>query len=290
MFNNARTIRRAVESLVGQSISDFRILISDDGSTDGTREICEEYASRDARVQVVRQAKNLNYGNFRFVLRRATTPYFMFAAGDDYWHTEYAAQMIAVLERDSRAVCAVSRVEFVRDGQPIEGARGTEALTGEPAANILRYLAAGDDNSRMYGVFRTPVAQRAFPPGDFFAYDWAFSAGTLREGTHIEVPRLLMWRDRTDPTRYTEYVRRDADGVIDRIFPMLPLTIDLVGRLRIPLSYPMARELFWLNVNFHLVYLRRYHPRLGRFSESLVTGLTRAGRMIRRPFSRSAHD
>jgi hypothetical protein len=57
----------------------------------------------------------------------------------------------------------------------------------------------------MYGVFRTPVAQRAFPPTDFFAYDWAFSIGTLRDGTHVEVPEVLMWRDYTDPARYTEY-------------------------------------------------------------------------------------
>ncbi|MEP6637040.1 MAG: glycosyltransferase, partial [Acidobacteriota bacterium] len=86
LYNNAPSIRRALDSLLAQTFRDFRILISDDGSTDGTADICDEYARRDARITVVRQRANLNYGNFRFVLREADTPFFMFAAGDDYWH------------------------------------------------------------------------------------------------------------------------------------------------------------------------------------------------------------
>jgi glycosyltransferase involved in cell wall biosynthesis len=282
LYNNAQTVRRAVDSLLAQTFGDFRLIISDDGSTDPTLEICEEYASRDARIEVVRQPKNLNYGNFRFVLARANTPFFMFAAGDDYWHPEYVARMIAALDADPGAVCAVSRVEFVRDGVALGLAPGTRPLRGDAASNILEFLAAGDDNSRMYGVVRTPAAQRAFPPANFFAYDWAFSAGTLREGTHIEVPEVLMWRDRTDPSRYAEYIRRDARSRVEALFPMLPLTLDLIRRLRIPTSTALVGELFRLNASFHVIYLRRYHPRVAVVSEHLLGGVTWAGRTIRR--------
>lgn len=281
VFNNARTIRRALDSLVTQSYPNFRLLISDDGSTDGTIDICEEYARSDARVDVVRQPKTLNYGNFRYVLQSAATPLFMFAAGDDYWHHDYVARMIDALDRDPQAVCAVSQVAFMRDGALHGLAAGTKELTADPTTNIISFLAACDDNSRMYGVFRTGVAQRAFPRRNFHAYDWAFSAGTLREGTHIEVPEVLMWRDRTDPHRYTEYVRRDARNPVGRWFPMLPLTWDLLRRLRIPASYRMTRELFWLNVNFHLTYLRRYHPSVAPISERGVSWFARASRRVK---------
>jgi glycosyltransferase involved in cell wall biosynthesis len=281
LYNNARTIRQALDSLVGQTYSSFRILISDDGSSDATADICEEYAARDSRIEVVRQPRNLNYGNFRYVLEHATTPLFMFAAGDDYWHSEYVARMIEALDANPGAVCAVSKVAFVRDGVSADQAPGTRALTADPVTNIVSFLAAGDDNSRMYGVFRTAPAQRAFPRGDFHAYDWAFSVGTLREGTHIEVPEVLMWRERTDPHRYTEYVRRDARNPLARWFPMLPLTWDLLGRLRIPVSYALARQLFWLNANFHLGYLRRYHPTAAALSERVVNGLARIARAIK---------
>jgi hypothetical protein len=211
---------------------------------------------------------------------------FMFAAGDDYWSPDYVTRMIDVLDRDSKAVCAVSRAEFVKDGKVVSDATGTVALLNSPEANIIRLLGAYDDNSRMYGVFRTDVAKRAFPPRDFFAYDWAFTAGTLREGTHVEIPEVLMWRDHTNPGRYIEYIRRDANGAIERLLPMLPLTLDLLGRLRVPLSFPMISQLLRLNVDFHLLYLRRYHTSAYGVSKSVVRFLRKSFGFLQRRIQR----
>jgi len=273
LYDNARTIRRALDSLLAQSFSSFRLIIGDDASTDGTTEICEEYAKRDSRVAVVRHQRNLNYGNFRFVLEQARTPLFMFAAGDDYWHPDYVSRVIDALDANATAVGAVSKVVFVKDGKDLAEALGTYALTGTPVANITRFLAGQDDNSRMYGVFRTAVAQRAFPRRDFFAYDWAFSVGTLLEGTHVEVPEVLMWRDHTHPSRYIEYVRRDARGALNRLFPMLPLTRDLVGRLKVPMTFAMVRRLVLLNLNFHRHYMRTNHPTIAAVTEPVLSRL-----------------
>lgn len=260
VFNNEPTIRRALDSLVSQTFVRFRLVISDDGSTDATASICDEYARRDARVTVIRQPKNLNYGNFRFVLAQAQTSFFMFAAGDDYWDRHYLARMIEALEQNPAAVCAVSRVAFVRNGECVRNASGTEPLVSDADRNIVAFLNVHNDNSRMYGLFRTDVAKRAFPKADFFAYDWAFSAGTLRDGIHVEVPEVLLWRDYTEPQRYIEYVRRDAKSIVSRLFPMAPFTRDLLRRLRFRLTRALARELFVLNLRFHVTYLSRYHP------------------------------
>jgi glycosyltransferase involved in cell wall biosynthesis len=273
LYNNAPTIRRALDSLVAQSYRDFRLILGDDASTDGTAEVCDEYAGRDARITVVHHTRNLNYGNFRYLLEQARTPLFMFAAGDDYWHPEYVQRMLDALDANPAAVGAVSKVVFVKDGSIVGEAPGTYALTEAPATNITRFLAAQDDNSRMYGVFRTEVARRAFPPNDFFAYDWAFTAGTLLEGTHVQVPEVLMWRDHTHPARYIEYVRRDARGRLDRLFPMLPLTRDLVGRLKVPKTFAVLRRLVLLNLNFHRHYMRTHHPAIAAVTERALSRL-----------------
>src|SRR5437763_6697640 len=68
LYNNAETIRRSLDSLLGQSYTGFRILISDDGSRDDGPEICDEYARRDSRIEVVCQPHNLNYGNFSYLV------------------------------------------------------------------------------------------------------------------------------------------------------------------------------------------------------------------------------
>src|SRR5690242_20323725 len=64
LYNNGHTIERALDSLVRQSLRSFCLMISDDGSTDRTIQICTEYARRDSRITLVRQPRNLNYGNF----------------------------------------------------------------------------------------------------------------------------------------------------------------------------------------------------------------------------------
>jgi glycosyltransferase involved in cell wall biosynthesis len=262
VYNSARTIRRALDSLLAQTFVDFRLVVSDDGSSDDTPQICDEYAVRDSRVTVIRQPKNLNYGNFRFLLQYARTPLFMFAPGDELWHPDYARRMIEALDENPQSVCAVSRVAFMRGDAFVREAGGTGALMADPATNIARFISRPDDNSRMCGVLRTEVARRAFPERDFFAYDWATSIGTLREGTHIEVPETLLWRDYTEPSRYIEYVRRDARRALDRIFPMLPLTRDVVGRLQVPMTRGVVKALIARNVAFHSLYMRRYHPRI----------------------------
>ncbi len=281
-YNNARTIRRALESLLAQTFRSFQLIVSDDGSRDGTPDICDAVAASDPRVVVVRQPKNLNYGNFRYVLERADTPFFMFAAGDDWWHAEYAARMVAALSADSRAVCAVSRVAFVENGEVVAQSKGTAPLVRDSASNIREFLAFRHDNSRMYGVFRTEVARRAFPPDDFHMYDWAFSVGTLLEGVHLEVPEVLMWRDHTPWQRYAEYIRRDATGSLSRLFPALPFTRDLLRRLQVERSWAMYSSLFRINAEYHDFYMRRYHPRWAKVTVPVVRQLDRVVRWSQR--------
>jgi hypothetical protein len=230
----------------------------------------------------VRQPKNLNYGNFRYVLERASTEFFMFAAGDDYWHPDYAARMIEALDREPTAVCAVSQAAFVEGDRIVDRDAGTRPLRGSREARIVAFLGDPASNTRMYGVFPTEVAKRAFPPHDFYAYDWAFTVGTLREGIHLEIPEILLWRATTDPDRYIDYVRRDARGVWARVFPMLPLTRDIVGRLGIPMTYALFRQLVWLNAFFHLQYLKRYHPTVAPTVEGAIFRAARIAGSIHR--------
>lgn len=56
VHNGERFLREAVESVLAQSLSDFELLAVDDGSTDATAEILGEYAARDARIAIHRQA------------------------------------------------------------------------------------------------------------------------------------------------------------------------------------------------------------------------------------------
>jgi glycosyltransferase involved in cell wall biosynthesis len=270
LYNNAETLIRALDSLRNQTFKDFVVIMSDDVSPDNTASIAADYCLQDDRFVLVRQKRNLNYGNFRYVLGQARTEYFMFAAGDDTWEPTFAESCIAALKNDPKAVCAVSQVRFLDDSGSAAMADGTRPLLGTAAENICSYFQDHPgDNSRMYGVFRTAVAQDAFPPGDHHAWDYTFSAGTLLHGTHLELPQCLMHRTKTPFHKYVEYVRRDGKGLW-RIFPLLGMTTSLLRRRTVRKLPGVVKAILAANLSHHMEYMKRFHPRWCRLSMPIV--------------------
>ena len=244
--------------------------MSDDGSTDDTVAIARDYERRDPRFSVFVQPVNLNYGNFRFLLGAAKEPFFVYLAGDDWWEPTFLQACIEGLTADPDAVCVTTKVRFdAPDGHAV-GGDGTRTLDGSLIDRLARYLRNPLDNSRMYGVFRLATATRAFPVHDYFAFDWCFSAASLLEGTHREVPSPLLNRELTPSSAYIRYVRRDNKTLVTRLFPLLPLTMDLIRRPGFPMAWPVLRALLLQNLDFHLAYARHSLPRYHRFAEPIL--------------------
>lgn len=99
VYNGEPFIRKALDSLLAQSFTDFELIISDNASNDGTEAICRAYAAKDERIRYVRQAENLGaMPNFQFALREALGTFFMWAAADDRWSANYVADCVRTLQ------------------------------------------------------------------------------------------------------------------------------------------------------------------------------------------------
>ena len=57
-YNKENEVERAIKSVLGQTEQNVALFIRDNGSTDRTRDICREYAEKDARVRLVRNEVN----------------------------------------------------------------------------------------------------------------------------------------------------------------------------------------------------------------------------------------
>ena len=85
-YNGEKYLREQIDSILNQSYNDFRLIISDDCSEDGTKEILDEYVQKDTRIIVFCQKKNLGVTkNFEFLLSKVESNYFMFSDQDDIW-------------------------------------------------------------------------------------------------------------------------------------------------------------------------------------------------------------
>lgn len=99
VYNGEKYIRNALDSLLNQTFPNFELIISDNASTDRTKEICCEYASKDSRIRYFRQAENNGaIANFQFVLDQASGEFFMWAAYDDLWSSNFLKDAVGSLK------------------------------------------------------------------------------------------------------------------------------------------------------------------------------------------------
>lgn len=84
LYNTERYVAAAVEGVLGQTYRNIELVICDNGSTDRSLAIVEEFARKDPRVRVVRNRRNLGYaGNLHKVTQLATGEFMMVHCADD---------------------------------------------------------------------------------------------------------------------------------------------------------------------------------------------------------------
>ena len=112
-YNGEKYIVEQIESILNQTHKEFRLLISDDGSTDNTKQIISEYEKKDKRITVFNQKENIGVvQNFEFLMTKVENEYFMFSDQDDIWKEEKIEKTLKKIE-ETGAMLVYSDLEVV---------------------------------------------------------------------------------------------------------------------------------------------------------------------------------
>lgn len=85
VYNVKPYLERCIKSVQGQTYKDFEVILVDDGSTDGSGEMCDHFASTDKRISVVHQENHgLSYAR-NIGVKQAKGEYIIFIDSDDEW-------------------------------------------------------------------------------------------------------------------------------------------------------------------------------------------------------------
>ncbi len=88
-YNGRLYLRKQLDSILNQTFKDFRLIISDDASTDSTLKILKEYEEKDSRIEVYGHQKNMGLSNnIEFLIGKVRSEFFMFADQDDVWELD----------------------------------------------------------------------------------------------------------------------------------------------------------------------------------------------------------
>jgi glycosyltransferase involved in cell wall biosynthesis len=204
VYQGEAHLERAVRSLLAQTCADFRLLLVDDASSDGTVAVARALASEDARIEVHVNPTRLGMlGNTRraWALARERHPdaeFVALASDHDVWAPNWLETLIATLDASPRAVLAyplTARIDGA--GEPIAGLRTWRcATTGEPdpyrrLRRAYRCMVAGD---MIYGLMRADAFARVGTYRGVLVPDRLLLSQLALEGEFAQVPRVLWYR------------------------------------------------------------------------------------------------
>ena len=94
IYNTAAYLSRCIESLVNQTYSDLQIILIDDGSTDSSGKIADEWQTKDPRIEVYHQTNKGQSAARNVGLQHARGEYIAFVDSDDYIDSNYFSTML----------------------------------------------------------------------------------------------------------------------------------------------------------------------------------------------------
>lgn len=160
-YNGAKYVDEQIRSFCRQTYTEWRCIVHDDGSTDGTQEIIRAWAQRDGRIVFIEDGVTglQPARHFLYMLRFAQAPWIMWSDQDDIWHDTKIETMVqaghnahfkgagvvysnALLWNEERGVIAPRNTLFyptnLRDMLFLNsGIQGAAALFNEPMRDLL---------------------------------------------------------------------------------------------------------------------------------------------------------
>jgi glycosyltransferase involved in cell wall biosynthesis len=157
-YNHARFLRKRIDSVLRQTVSDVELILLDDGSTDDSRSILSSYAS-DPRVRI--EFNNSNSGNtfkqWNKGVRLARGRYVWIAESDDYADERMLERLVAILEADAKVAFAYCRSWRVSADDRLEGFADFYLTHIDSHRWTADFLADGQEECRNYFVRTNPV-------------------------------------------------------------------------------------------------------------------------------------
>lgn len=195
VYNGKTLLAATVESILAQDFSDFELIISDNGSTDGTQDLCRELAASDERIQYLEGGLNVGATrNFNRVFEFARAPYFKWAAHDDHYEPGFLSACVAALDADAGAVLAYARAVDIDPATgseygPVDFTVGTDR--DDPVERFGEVLMRPHPCFQIFGVIRRDALATSPLIGSYSGSDRVLLAELALHGRFVEIPERL---------------------------------------------------------------------------------------------------
>lgn len=179
VYNGQKYIGVAIESHLSQTFGDFVLVISDNGSTDATPEICSDYVKKDSRVKVLLAPENRGLlWNHRRVFEAVENreQYFRWAGADDIMEPELLQTMVDILDTQPDVEAVVPDTKNINDkGEIIRSMpRSLDLQSPNVMERARNVLVANYQHVIAYGLLRASTLQDMRTGPNYIGWDPIF--------------------------------------------------------------------------------------------------------------------
>ncbi len=205
LYNTAKIMEDTIQDLLGQTFTDFELVISDNASSDETGQMCQALAERDGRVRYFRQKINVGIvENQNAVFRMARGKYFKWASANDRCDEQLVAKCIEVLEHNPDVVLCFPRTRIIDSQDKViqDCTEDLHLMDEDAPSRFVKLLERMALNNAFNGVFRSDVLKFVLPMAPDLGSDLSMMAALTLHGKFYELPEF-MFRRRIDEDSHT---------------------------------------------------------------------------------------
>lgn len=180
VFNGEKFLCQALDSIMAQTFTDFELCISDNASTDSTKDICNEYAKKYSCITYYRQLENVGiFRNLEWLIKQAKGEYLLLIGDDDIYEPNCLALYVQKMQANKDVILVYSDYGWV----DVSGARYKSGLKIFMSAknsisdNLALFIRARIILPLAMGLYKTSIAQQALPFPIFGNYYKDFLGG-----------------------------------------------------------------------------------------------------------------
>lgn len=152
VYNVEKYVAKCIESIINQSYRNLEILLLNDGSTDGSGAICDEYAKRDKRIRVIHKENSGLSATRNLGVELSTGEYIAFIDSDDYISNKFLKTLYNMIEEENCDIASVD-LKMIRE-------EGYKNVTSDDIK-----VFESDSKRRVYGkedILRETLLRKSF--------------------------------------------------------------------------------------------------------------------------------
>lgn len=224
VYTVEKYLRQCLDSVLGQTFTDFELILVDDGAPDGSPAICDEYALKDTRVKVIHKPNGGAADARNVGILAAQGEYIGFIDGDDFWkHEEVLGKIYDILCKKNYDVVQFQAQRYYQESGKIADKHALNENITEPSSE--KYICSLIQKGNLHISAWSMVIKREFLLSNQLFFKKGIKAEDIEWGIRlfallpdiIAIPDIFyMYREHTEAiTKNIDYKHlRDYYNII----------------------------------------------------------------------------